>query len=278
MRALACLAAVLVATLACAPRPALAEAADRGKPMQIDADRMSSDDAARISIFDGNVVLTQGTIRVLANRIVVHQDVDGFQHATATGNPVHFRQKTDPKDGQPAEWMQGHAQRIELDEHDQKIELFGNARVTRGRDKVLGNYILVDERSQYFSVKDGPDVTTGGGRGREFGQVTEAEEEIDLGDLPRELLLVALHQASDGDDRLDAALALERRGLEHRLDGLPLGRVDEAAGVDQHHVGRGALAPDRRAVPDELADEPLGVHRCLVAAEGDDAETHGDSI
>lgn len=164
MRASLRLATVILVLLAGMPRAALAEAADRDKPMQIDANSMSSDEAARISIFQGDVVLTQGTLRVVADRIVVHRDIDGFQHATATGNPVRFRQKTDPKDGRPGEWMKGHAQRIVIDEHHQKIELFGDARVTRGGDQVLGNYIFVDERSQYFAVKAGPDGSGGGGR------------------------------------------------------------------------------------------------------------------
>jgi len=32
-------------------------------------------------------------------------------------------------------------------------------------------------------------------------------------------------------------LLLELRGLEHRVDRLLLGRIDEAAGIDQNHVG-----------------------------------------
>jgi len=164
MRALTRLAAAALAAFACLPPPALAEKADRDKPMQIEANRMSSDDAARITIFEGNVILTQGTIRVLAHRIVVHQDADGFQYATATGKPVHFRQKTDASDGQPAEWINGEADRIEIDDRNQKVELFDHAWVTRGQDKVEGQYIFVDERSQYFSVKAGRDGTPGTGR------------------------------------------------------------------------------------------------------------------
>ena len=158
--------AALAALAWVAPPAALAEKADRDKPMQIEANRMSSDDAARISIFEGNVILTQGTIRVLADRIVVHQDADGFEHATATGNPVRFRQKSDPQDGQPAEWINGEADRIEINDRNQKVELFDHAWVTRGEDRVEGNYIFVDERSQYFSVKSGRDGEPGGGRVR----------------------------------------------------------------------------------------------------------------
>src|SRR5688572_11441344 len=79
--------------------PAVAEKADKDKPTNIEANRMTSDESRRMSIFEGGVVLTKGTIAVRADRIVVHQDADGFQITTATGKPVRFRQKADRKDG-----------------------------------------------------------------------------------------------------------------------------------------------------------------------------------
>jgi lipopolysaccharide export system protein LptA len=140
---------------------ARAEQADSTKPTQIEADRMSADDARRMNVFEGNVVVTRGTLRIRADRIVVRQDAEGFQYATATGNPVRFRQRQDPK---PPEtegvWLEGEAKRIELDEKSGKIELFDSARVNRGGDEVAGDYILVDQRSDFFTV------TPGKGEGR----------------------------------------------------------------------------------------------------------------
>jgi lipopolysaccharide export system protein LptA len=136
--------------------PAWGEKADRNKPTQIEANRMSADDAKRMNIFEGNVVLTKGTIAVRADRIVVRQDAEGFQLVTATGTPVRFKQKQDPKEGEKeGRWMDGEALRIEIDERKQTIELFDNARVNRGGDEVAGNYIFVDQRSDYFSVSSG---------------------------------------------------------------------------------------------------------------------------
>ena len=110
------------------------------------------------NIFDGNVVLTKGTMRVLADRIVVRQDAEGFQYATATGKPVRFRQRQDPR---PPEkegvWVDGEALRIEIDEKAGTVKLFENARVNRGGDEVAGNYILVDQTSEFFSVSAGKD-------------------------------------------------------------------------------------------------------------------------
>ena len=146
----------LLAALLCLATTAWAEKADRDKPTQVEANRMSADDARRLNVFEGDVVVTKGTIRLTAERLVVRQDAEGFQLATATGKPARFRQRQDPK---PSEkeglWIEGEALRIELDDRNQKIELFDNARVNRGGDEVAGDYISVDQRSEFYQVSSG---------------------------------------------------------------------------------------------------------------------------
>jgi len=144
------LAPFLIGLFLCAP--AFAEKADKDKPTNIEADRMSSDDARRMSIFEGNVLLSNGTMAVRADRIVVRQDADGFQFATAYGTPVRFRQKGDAKGGKEGLWTEGEALRIEVDSRNERVELFERARVTRGQDAVNGEYIFVDQRTEFFSV------------------------------------------------------------------------------------------------------------------------------
>jgi lipopolysaccharide export system protein LptA len=135
---------------------AWAEKADRGKPTQVEANRMSADDARRMNIFEGNVVVTRGTIRVLADRLVVRQDSEGNQVSTATGEPVRFRQRQDPKPpAKEGEWMEGEAKRIVIDDAKGTIEMFESARVNRGGDEVAGDYIFVDQRSDFFQVSSG---------------------------------------------------------------------------------------------------------------------------
>jgi lipopolysaccharide export system protein LptA len=153
--------AALLVLLALWAGAAAAEQADSSKPTQIEANRMQADDVRRLTIFEGDVVVTRGTLKIQADKIVVHQDAEGYQHSTATGKPVRFRQKLDPKP--PATeggWMEGEAQRIEIDDKTGKIELFDAARVNRAGDKVAGDYILVDQRADFFSVTPGK----GGGR------------------------------------------------------------------------------------------------------------------
>jgi lipopolysaccharide export system protein LptA len=140
---------------------AAAEKADRDKPTEIEANKMSSDDVRRMNIFEGNVVLTKGTITVRADRIVVRQDAEGFQLSVATGKPVRFRQRQDPQGGKEGQWVDGEALRVEIDDRNQKVELFEKARVTREGDEVTGDYIFVDQRSDFFSVSAQPGMTGG---------------------------------------------------------------------------------------------------------------------
>jgi lipopolysaccharide export system protein LptA len=147
------LATVLVLAIAAVSAfSARAEKADRDKPTQVEANRMTSDEARRVSIFEGNVVLTKGTLQLQADRVVVRQDADGFQFATATGQPVRFRQKSDPRGGQEGAWIEAEAARVEIDERSERVELYESARVTRDKDVLRGSYIMYDQRSEFFSV------------------------------------------------------------------------------------------------------------------------------
>jgi len=136
--------------------PALAEKADKDKPTQIEANRMSSDDARKMSIFEGNVVLTKGTILIRADRLIVRQDLDGFQISTATGTPARFRQKREGKE----EWIEGEALRIEMDDKAEKVELRERALFVRDKDEVRGDVIEVDTRSEFFTVTSGKSAVT----------------------------------------------------------------------------------------------------------------------
>lgn len=151
---------VVLAALACPPA-ANAERADQDKPIQIEANRMSADETRRLTVFEGDVVLDKGTLSVHADRIVVRQDSDGFQFATATGAPARFRQKTDPREGEPGVWIEAEAERILIDDRNEKIELFEKARVMRDKDEMRGDYILLDQRSESFTVSGGKDGQQG---------------------------------------------------------------------------------------------------------------------
>lgn len=144
---------------------ALAEAADRDKPINLEADSVKVDDAKQISTYSGNVILTQGTLIIRADKLIVREDSAGFQHSTSTGNPTTFKQKREGKN----EYMEGSAQRIEYDGRMDKVQLYTKAWVKRGEDIVHGEYISYDANAEYAEVIGGAksaDGTTTSGRVR----------------------------------------------------------------------------------------------------------------
>ena len=136
---------------------AWAEKADADKPLNIEADRVSIDDVKKIQTFDGNVQMSKGTLVIRAERIVITQDENGYQHGVATGNSTlpRFRQKREGLD----EYIEGEAERIEHDAYAEKTEFFNRAWVKSGLDEVRGQFISYDARTENYVVTSGPNGT-----------------------------------------------------------------------------------------------------------------------
>lgn len=139
-----------------------AEAADRDKPIDLEADTMKVDDAKQISTYAGNVILTQGTLEIRADKLIVREDKEGFQHSTSLGNPTTFKQRMEGKN----EYIQGSAQRIEYDGRMDKVQLYTKAWVKRGEDVVHGDYIMYDANAEYAEVIGGSSQSGTAGTGR----------------------------------------------------------------------------------------------------------------
>lgn len=139
--------ALLLAALAIAPA-ALAEKADREKEIQVLADRLTADDTKREAVYEGNVVVTQGTLRVAAARIVVREDAEGYRSFVATGAPVTFRQKRDNAE----DWVEGEAQRAEFDDRSDVLKLLAQARLKSAQGEITGDFISYDRGKEFFEV------------------------------------------------------------------------------------------------------------------------------
>lgn len=143
--------------------PARAERADRDKPVNLEADRVFVDDAKKTHIFEGNVILTQGTLIIKSDKLVVVEDANGYQKGTATGGPnglAWFKQKRDGKN----EYVEGEGERIEHDSKAEKSEFFTRAHVKSGQDEVRGSYIIYDAKTESYTVTNGPNGTVTPGK------------------------------------------------------------------------------------------------------------------
>lgn len=146
----------------CTSLQAFGEAADREKPIELEADTLTVNDAKKTSTYTGNVILTQGTLVIRAEKLIVREDKEGFQHSTSTGNPTTFKQKREGKN----EYMEGSGQRIEYDGRMDKVQLYTRAWVKRGEDIVHGDYISYDANAEYAEVIGGTKSESNPGSGR----------------------------------------------------------------------------------------------------------------
>lgn len=142
MAALLCLACMFCA------QAGLAENADRDKPINLEADQVLLDDARKISTFTGNVNLSQGTLQIHGEKIVVEQDKDGFKQAIIYGKTADFRQKQEGLDT----YVEGSGERIEYDTRTETMDIHGQAYLKRGLDEVRGDHITYSTKSEVFQV------------------------------------------------------------------------------------------------------------------------------
>ncbi len=161
--------------LALLATPALAERADRQQPVNIEANLVTVDDRSKTHIFEGDVILSQGSLQIRGDKLVVTQGADGFQNgvATASGNRLAtFRQRREGTN----EYVEGEAERIEYDSRTERAKLFVRARVKSGGDEVRGNYIEYDALSENYVVTAAPGSNAQpGGRVRAVIQPKAAE-------------------------------------------------------------------------------------------------------
>jgi lipopolysaccharide export system protein LptA len=153
------LCSLLLMVWSAAPR---AENADREKPIHLESDRVVVDDATQTSVFEGNVELTQGTLQIKADKIVLTENKQGYKHCTATGNLASFRQKHEGSD----EYMEGYGKRIDYDTRAETVDFFGQARVKRAQDDVQGDHIAYSTRTEVFQVSGDPNNVNDPNKGR----------------------------------------------------------------------------------------------------------------
>jgi lipopolysaccharide export system protein LptA len=147
---------------------AIAEKADRDKPMNIEADSLKHNEQQQITTFTGKVVMTKGTLVLKAGKMEVKQDSQGNQLAQLWADPgerIFFRQKREGVD----EYTEGEAETVVYNSQADTITLTQRAelRLLRGTlvaDRIQGQQILVNNNTEVFSV-DGKTSTAGSNSG-----------------------------------------------------------------------------------------------------------------
>ncbi len=135
---------------------AVAETADRTKPMNIESDAMRYDDLKQTSVFTGNVLVTKGTIIIRGARMDVRQDAEGYQYGVVTAAPgkrAYYKQKRNA----PDEWIEGESEVIEYDSRADNVKFIRNAVMRRllgatPNDESQGALIVYDQSNDTYTV------------------------------------------------------------------------------------------------------------------------------
>jgi lipopolysaccharide export system protein LptA len=131
---------LFVVLLCLIPLSASALTDDKNQPIQIEADRLEIDDIKHISHYQGNVEMTQGSLKFTAESIIFHFDENNdLQWLQVEGQPAHFNQLNDDQTA-----VSGSALRMNYYQKKSELELRGQARFQSVQDTIESESITVN--------------------------------------------------------------------------------------------------------------------------------------
>jgi len=149
---------IICIVMAIAPGSARALQSDSKQPIDLTADRAELDDLRGISTYTGKVKLTQGSI-LLTGDIMIVESSDGVtEMITTTGKPAHFQQRPDNKPDD----IVATAKRIKYDPTTNKMFLDGKAVIVQGNQKFRGEHIVYDMMADKIKARAASGSESGG--------------------------------------------------------------------------------------------------------------------
>ncbi|MEZ5507827.1 MAG: lipopolysaccharide transport periplasmic protein LptA [Gammaproteobacteria bacterium] len=144
--------------------PAWALESDRLQPLKIVADSATLDEKDGTATYQGNVVLTQGSLKISAQRLHISTEQGKVNLVSAEGKPAQFSQQ--PAANQPA--VTATALTIDYQVKDQTLVLRRKASVVQNENVFKGEEITYEIQSQRLRAegqsKDTPKGEPGTGR------------------------------------------------------------------------------------------------------------------
>lgn len=144
--------------------PAWALESDRQQPLKIVADSATLDEKDGTATYQGNVVLTQGSLKISAQRLHITTEQGKVNLVRAEGKPAQFSQQ--PAANQPA--VTATALTIDYQVKDQTLVLRRKAAVIQNENVFKGEEITYEIQSQRLRAegqsKDTPKGEAGTGR------------------------------------------------------------------------------------------------------------------
>ena len=109
---------------------------DIKQPVHIDADSVTFNKAKGYAIYEGNVSIRQGSLKITAQKIEIFAPGNDMQKIETSGSPVIFQQEMD--DGKLAK---GQASKIRYLVKEKQLQMSGSAKITQHKDTFSSSYI-----------------------------------------------------------------------------------------------------------------------------------------
>lgn len=123
---------------------------DRSQPIKVQAKKLEANRGENLSVYSGNVVITQGSLQIRADRVEVHGNEDGeINRVIATGKPAHFQQQVQ----QSQTPVKARARRIEFTVASDELHLTGSAHVDRDGNTLTAEKIDYDLTSEQMQAQ-----------------------------------------------------------------------------------------------------------------------------
>jgi len=122
--------------------PLWALGTDGEQSISVEADSLEVREQEKISIYQGNVSLTQGSLEIRSERLVIHfNEANDLVLMEMTGSPARFRQL----DNEQRE-MLGQARRINYRNLESTLELLEDARFSHAGDTIESKSIRINTK------------------------------------------------------------------------------------------------------------------------------------
>ena len=131
------LSVALIALLALASGAVVALPGDTEQPIRITTDEALRDEKTGRTVYQGNVELVQGTMRITADRITFYRIDQEGDKIVAEGSPARMQQQPEPDSA----LMHAHGDVIEYYRTEERVHLRDNAQVEQDGSTVRGDRI-----------------------------------------------------------------------------------------------------------------------------------------
>jgi lipopolysaccharide export system protein LptA len=153
-------------------QPLHALSTDKNQDIEIESNSAYLDDTTNVSVYNGNVVVVQGSMRITGDKMTIfYTDENDLEKIIVEGKPATFRQLPDNSEI----YDEAEALIMEYYETQNLIILDGSARVKQGERRLIADHVEYD--TELSQVRAKSDQSASGGNN---GDATNEDSRVKL--------------------------------------------------------------------------------------------------